>query len=131
FPVLVLKELKIHETRALLLCSRSCFALHRSSNLRSNLRNIGRGANRSRGTRRHGYRFIGSRGGRRQRKVVAVATGLRSEQPTNTVGYYRIPGLAVGRYTVTVSSNGFKTTVIHNVILEVGETHTQDIRLDR
>ncbi len=62
-------------------------------------------------------------------KVVAVATGLRSEQPTNTVGYYRIPGLAVGRYTVTVSSNGFKTTVIHNVILEVGETHTQDIRL--
>jgi hypothetical protein len=62
-------------------------------------------------------------------KVVAVATGLSSEQPTNTVGYYRIPGLAVGRYTVTISSNGFKTTVIQNVILEVGETHTQDIRL--
>ncbi len=62
-------------------------------------------------------------------KVVAVATGLSSEQPTNTVGYYRIPGLAVGRYTVTVSSTGFKTTVIRNVILEVGETHTQDIRL--
>ena len=62
-------------------------------------------------------------------EVVAVGTGLSSEQPTNTVGYYRIPGLAVGRYTVTVSSNGFKTTVIHNVILEVGETHTQDIKL--
>ena len=62
-------------------------------------------------------------------KVVAVATGLNSEQPTNSVGYYRIPGLAVGRYTVTVSSNGFKTTVVRNVILEVGETHTQDIRL--
>ena len=40
-----------------------------------------------------------------------------------------MPGLAVGRYTVTVSSNGFKTTVIQNVILEVGETHTQDVKL--
>ena len=62
-------------------------------------------------------------------KVVAVATGISSGQPTNTVGYYRIPGLAVGRYTVTVSSTGFKTTVVRNVILEVGETHTQDIEL--
>lgn len=62
-------------------------------------------------------------------KVVAAATGLTASQSTNTVGYYRFPGLAVGRYTVTVSSSGFKTTVIQNVILEVGETHTQDIKL--
>ncbi len=62
-------------------------------------------------------------------KVVAVATGLSSAQPTNTVGYYRIPGLAVGRYTATVSSAGFKTTVIQNVVLEVGQTRTLDIKL--
>jgi hypothetical protein len=62
-------------------------------------------------------------------KIVAVDTGLSSEQKANAVGYYRFPGLAVGRYAVTVSSNGFKTTVIRNVILEVGETHTQDINL--
>src|ERR1700691_5701717 len=62
-------------------------------------------------------------------RVLAVDTGLTSEQPTNTVGYYHFPGLAVGRYSVTVSNSGFKTTVIRNVILEVGETHTQDMKL--
>lgn len=62
-------------------------------------------------------------------EAVAAATGLTASQSTNTVGYYRFPGLAVGRYSVTVSSNGFKTTVIQNVILEVGETHTQDLKL--
>jgi len=42
-------------------------------------------------------------------KVVAVDTGLTQAQPTNSKGYYRFPGLAVGRYTVTVGSTGFKT----------------------
>jgi len=62
-------------------------------------------------------------------KILAAETGLTSEQRTNTVGYYRFPGLAVGRYSMTVTSSGFKTTEIRNVILEVGETHTQDIKL--
>jgi hypothetical protein len=62
-------------------------------------------------------------------KIVAVDTGFTTSQSSNTVGYYRFSGLAVGRYSVTVSSTGFKTTVIQNVILEVGETHTQDIKL--
>ncbi len=34
-------------------------------------------------------------------KVVAVETGLSEQQPTNSKGYYRISGLAVGSYTVT------------------------------
>jgi hypothetical protein len=62
-------------------------------------------------------------------KIVTADTGLTATQSSNTVGYYRFPGLAIGRYSVTVSSSGFKTTVIQNVILEVGETHTQDIKL--
>lgn len=62
-------------------------------------------------------------------KILAVDTGLTAEQPSNTVGYYRFPGLAVGRYSVTASSSRFKTTVIQNVILEVGETRTLDIKL--
>ncbi|HSZ60944.1 MAG TPA: TonB-dependent receptor [Terriglobales bacterium] len=62
-------------------------------------------------------------------QIVAADTGLTTTQASNTVGYYHFPGLAVGHYSVTVSSNGFKTTVIRNVILEVGETHTQDIKL--
>jgi len=62
-------------------------------------------------------------------KIVAVDTGLSAVLSTNSVGYYRVPGLAVGRYSVTASSSGFKTTVIQNVILEVGQTRTLDIKV--
>ena len=62
-------------------------------------------------------------------KVVAVDTGLTQEQQTNSKGYYRFPGLGVGRYTVTVSSTGFKIKVIEDVIVQVGETRTLDTQL--
>ncbi|MGB9204285.1 MAG: TonB-dependent receptor [Terriglobales bacterium] len=62
-------------------------------------------------------------------KILAVDTDLAQEQRTNSHGYYRFPGLAVGRYSVTTSSTGFRTTVIENVVLEVGETRTLDIKL--
>ena len=39
-------------------------------------------------------------------KVVAVETGLSEEQKTNSKGYYRFPGLAVGTYTVTTTGTG-------------------------
>jgi len=38
-------------------------------------------------------------------KIVAVDTGISQEQRTNSKGYYRISGLAVGRYTVTVTDS--------------------------
>jgi len=62
-------------------------------------------------------------------KVVAVDTGLSEEQKTNSKGYYRISGLAVGGYTVTVSNTGFKTKITDDVILLVGQTRTLDIQL--
>ena len=62
-------------------------------------------------------------------KVLAVDTGLKEEQPTNSKGYYRFPGLAVGRYTVTVTGNGFKTKVVEDVVLRVGQTRTLDVEL--
>ncbi|HEY6338224.1 MAG TPA: TonB-dependent receptor [Candidatus Sulfotelmatobacter sp.] len=62
-------------------------------------------------------------------KAVAVDTGLAQEQPTNGKGYYRIPGLAVGSYTVTVAATGFKLKVVGDVILRVGQTHTLDVEL--
>src|SRR5579863_8623856 len=62
-------------------------------------------------------------------KVLAVDTGLTEEQPTNSKGYYRFPGLAVGRYAVTVTSSGFKTKVVEDVVLRVGQTHTLDVQL--
>ena len=63
-------------------------------------------------------------------KILKVATGTTKEQRTNSVGYYRLPGLAVGNYTVTVSNSGFKTKVIEGVSLEIGETRTLDIALE-
>ena len=61
--------------------------------------------------------------------ALAVDTGLKEDQRTNSKGYYRFPGLAVGRYSVNVDDVGFKTQVIDEVILQVGETHTLDVRL--
>jgi hypothetical protein len=62
-------------------------------------------------------------------KIHAVDTGLTQEQKTNSDGYYRFPGMAVGRYTVTVAGAGFKTKVIEGVVLQVGQTRTLDITL--
>src|ERR1700722_7428310 len=62
-------------------------------------------------------------------KAVAVDTGLTEEQRTNSKGYYRISGLAVGGYTVTVANAGFRTKVEEDVILRVGQTRTLDVQL--
>jgi hypothetical protein len=62
-------------------------------------------------------------------QVLAVDTGLTEERPTNSNGYYRFPGLAVGRYSVTITSDKFRTQVFNDVILEVGQTRTLDAQL--
>jgi hypothetical protein len=62
-------------------------------------------------------------------KILAVDTDLTQEQRTNSHGYYRFPGLAVGRYSATTSSTGFRTSVVKNVVLQVGQTRTLDVRL--
>jgi hypothetical protein len=62
-------------------------------------------------------------------QVLAEDTGISQEQQTNSNGYYRFPGLAVGRYTVTITGTGFKTHVIDQVVVQVGQTRTLDIRL--
>ena len=63
-------------------------------------------------------------------KIQAGDTGVAQEQRTNSNGYYRFPGLAVGRYTVTVANAGFKTRVIEEVTLLVGQTRTLNTRLE-
>jgi hypothetical protein len=62
-------------------------------------------------------------------KILAVDTGIAQEQSTNAKGYYRFPGLAVGRYAVTVSNVGFRAKVVDDVTLQVGQTHTLDVGL--
>jgi hypothetical protein len=63
-------------------------------------------------------------------KVTAVETGISVDRPSNAEGYYRFPGLAVGQYTLTVTAGGFKTTIVEDIILQVGQTRTLNVRLD-
>src|SRR5579872_3171169 len=62
-------------------------------------------------------------------KIAASDTGITQDENTNSKGYYRFPGLAVGRYSVTVQNSGFKTKNIEDVILQLGQTRTLDVRL--
>jgi hypothetical protein len=63
-------------------------------------------------------------------QVVAVDIGIHEEQLTNSNGYYQFPGLAVGQYTVTATNPKFTTKVIDDVVLQVGQTRTLNIRLE-
>jgi hypothetical protein len=63
-------------------------------------------------------------------KILAVATGIADERRANSSGYYRFPGLPVGKYQVTVTNASFKTRVVDEVILEVGQTRTLDVALE-
>src|SRR5271157_1202765 len=62
--------------------------------------------------------------------VTNVDTGITEERKTNSNGYYRFPGLAIGDYTVIAANSGFKTKSIEDVNLKVGQTRTLDLRLE-
>jgi Carboxypeptidase regulatory-like domain len=63
-------------------------------------------------------------------KITEVDTGISQERRTNSNGYYRFPGLAPGEYMVAVSNTSFKTKVIENVVVQVGQTRTLDAPLE-
>ena len=63
-------------------------------------------------------------------QLLGVDTGISQEQATNSNGYYYLPGLAVGRYKVTVSSSAFTTKVVDDVVLQVGQTRTLNIQME-
>jgi hypothetical protein len=62
-------------------------------------------------------------------QLLAVDTAITQEQQTNSDGYYRFPGLAVGRYKVTASDPKFESKAIDGVVVQVGQTRTLNIRL--
>ncbi len=63
-------------------------------------------------------------------KITRTDTGISQEAKSNGHGYYLVPGLAVGTYSVSVSQSGFNTKVINNVVLRVGEDHALDVGLE-
>ena len=62
-------------------------------------------------------------------ETVSAETGFRRQTVTGAAGTYQIPGLPIGRYTVTVSKDGFKPAEFKAVELAVGQPRTIDARL--
>ena len=48
---------------------------------------------------------------------------------SNASGFYQVPDLAAGTYTVTTSAQGFATSIVDGVIITVGSTQTVPIAL--
>ena len=64
-------------------------------------------------------------------QVVAqnLDTGVNSPTRTNSVGFYRIDFLPIGRYQVQVQASGFNTETLPAFTLEVLQTATFNVRL--
>ena len=65
-------------------------------------------------------------------KVTAtnVATNIANDTQSNGEGLYRFPTLPVGNYKMLVEAPGFRSTNVDNVILTVGQTVTQNVKLE-
>jgi hypothetical protein len=61
--------------------------------------------------------------------VISNDTGLQVDGTSNSGGLYYFPLIKVGRYTLRVRHDHFKTTEIRNVIVQVGQTATVDVQL--
>ena len=58
------------------------------------------------------------------------ATGVATSRPTNGEGFYTIPDLQPGYYSVKAEANGFKTLINAHVELTVGYTQRVSFRLE-
>ena len=61
--------------------------------------------------------------------ITNLETGVRSTSLTNEVGFYTIPALNPGRYTVSCSAQGFAQAERRDMRLEVAQTMRVDFRL--
>jgi hypothetical protein len=63
-------------------------------------------------------------------KATNAATNVSYDTQTSDAGLYRFPTLPVSVYTLAVEAPGFKSSKIENVVITVGLTATQDIKLE-
>lgn len=57
-----------------------------------------------------------------QVEVTNIATGVQNQTKTNSRGYFQVPDLAIGNYSVTVSHSGFKTITTEARKLEINQS---------
>src|SRR6266851_8874585 len=58
-----------------------------------------------------------------------LATGVERTVESNHLGYYAVPALPAGLYSVTVSKMGFQTQTVPELLLEVDQNATINISL--
>jgi Carboxypeptidase regulatory-like domain len=64
-------------------------------------------------------------------ELTNAQTGLVYVTATSSAGMYRFVGLpVVGTYTLTMQPTGFKAVKVANIVISVGTTITQDIKLE-
>ena len=63
-------------------------------------------------------------------EVKSPLTGLHRSLSTDEKGLYEIAPLSVGTYSITITKNGFKPTLVNQVELQYGETRTMDAKLE-
>src|SRR6185503_9980153 len=63
-------------------------------------------------------------------KATNIATNTVTDTQTTDAGLYRFPTLPVGIYKISAEASGFKSAAVENVTLTVGQTVTQDIKLE-
>jgi carboxypeptidase family protein len=59
-----------------------------------------------------------------------IGTNVADTTQASGGGVYRFPTLPVGIYSIGVQATGFKSAKVENVVLTVGQTVTQDVRLE-
>ena len=62
--------------------------------------------------------------------VTNMETGVASETVTSEAGFYRVSGLAPGRYSVKASLTGFKEALAENVAVSAEEARGLDLTLE-
>src|SRR5580765_1665513 len=62
--------------------------------------------------------------------ITNIATNVADTSQTSGAGLYRFPSLPVGVYTMSIQATGFKSAKVENVVLTVGQTVTQDLKLE-
>ena len=63
-------------------------------------------------------------------KATNIGTNISYDTQTTDAGLYRFPTLPVGIYKIAVEATGFKSSAVENVTLTVGQTVTQDVKLE-
>src|SRR5690242_13827905 len=62
--------------------------------------------------------------------VTSLETGLKTTTTSNDAGNYAVRSLPFGHYDISCEAKGFRTAVLKDNTLNVGQTLTLDIALD-